>query len=84
MESMTDVIKSKLTMPSDIVDQTRAARERGTKTDEEGGRKVVVSVEETPAGAGADLLKDADQISGQSFSPNDVGKFGGEGTGYRR
>lgn len=40
-------------------------------------KRVEVNVEETPAGATASRLKQADQLTGQTF--NDVGEMGDEG-----
>ncbi|XP_074306052.1 uncharacterized protein LOC141641279 [Silene latifolia] len=85
--NMAEAVKSKLTMPHDVVED-EARRKAGE------GREVKVTIEESPPGAAAeilrdanrtgrgvgvgavaDLLKDADQITGQSFSPNDVGRM---------
>lgn len=71
-----DAIKDKLSMPTDVVEQTRAAREYGGTRRGTEGEKVVV-VDETPVGATAHTLKAADQMTGQTF--NDVGKLGSEG-----
>lgn len=69
-------IRSTLTHPSDVVEETRAARERGGTGRR--GEEVLVEVEESRPGAVADTLKKADQMSGQTF--NDVGRVEEEGT----
>nr|AAO39900.1 At2g36640 [Arabidopsis thaliana]BAC42987.1 putative f13k3 late embryogenesis abundant protein AtECP63 [Arabidopsis thaliana] len=67
--NVTEAIKSKLTMPSDIVEETRAAREHGGT-----GRTVVeVKVEDSKPGKVATSLKASDQMTGQTF--NDVGRM---------
>lgn len=59
-------------MPSDIVEETRAAREHGGT-----GRTVVeVNVEGTRPGKVTTSLKASDQMTGQTF--NDVGRMDGE------
>ncbi|XP_028789978.1 late embryogenesis abundant protein ECP63-like [Neltuma alba] len=75
MGSVGEAIKSKLTHPSDVVEETRAARERGGAGRR--GEEVLVEVEESRPGAVADTLKAADQMAGQI---NDVGRVGDEGT----
>ncbi|XP_054804399.1 embryonic protein DC-8-like [Prosopis cineraria] len=74
--SVGEAIKSKLTQPSDVVGETRAARERGGTGRR--GEEVLIEVEETRPGAVADTLKAADQMTDQTF--NDVGRVGDEGT----
>lgn len=71
--NVTDAIKDKLTMPSDIKKETEAAQEYGgTK------RPVldtfVVDVDKTPAGEAASTMKKVDQMTGQTTF-NDVGKM---------
>lgn len=73
---MTEAIKRKLTQPSDVVDETRAAREHGSTGRKEAG-KVVVDVEETWPGYIAAKLKESDQMAGQTF--NDPGRRDDEG-----
>ncbi|CAN7009137.1 unnamed protein product [Brassica oleracea var. botrytis] len=69
LENVTEAIKNKLTMPSDIVEETRVARERGST-----GRTVVeVTVEDTKPSKVAATLKASDQMTGQTF--NDVGRM---------
>ena len=74
--SVSEAVKSKLTQPSDVVEETRAARERGGTGRR--GEEVLVEVEESRPGVVADTLKKADQMSGQTF--NDVGRVEEEGT----
>ncbi|KAK4272794.1 hypothetical protein QN277_021300 [Acacia crassicarpa] len=77
--SVSEAVKSKLTQPSDVVEETRAARERGGAGRRWGrGEEVLIEVEESRPGAVADTLKAADQMTGQTF--NDVGRMGDEGT----
>lgn len=58
---MTDAIKSKLTMPSDIVEEARAAREHGGT-----GRTVVeVKVEDIKPGKAATSLDEARKDKGK-------------------
>ena len=68
-------LRSKQTHPSDVVEETRASRERGGTGRR--GEEVLVEVEESRPGAVADTLKKADQMSGQTF--NDVGRVEEEG-----
>lgn len=76
MGSVGEAIKSKLTYPSDVVEESRATREQGGTGRR--GEQVVIEVEESRPGAVADTLKAADQMTGQTF--NDVGRIDDEGT----
>lgn len=70
--NVTDAIKDKLTMPSDIKRETEAAREYGgTKRPVD---TYVVDVEKTPVGEAASTMKKVDQMTGQTTF-NDVGKM---------
>lgn len=75
--SVTEAITGKLTQPSDVaVEEMHEACEHSGS-----GRKKVeieVDVEETQPRYLAAKLKEADQISGQTF--NDVGRINDEGT----
>lgn len=68
-------------MPTDIKEETEAARDYG------GSKRVVerytVDVSKTPAGEAAAALRDADQTTGQTTF-NDVGRMGEEGVGVVR
>lgn len=78
--TVTDAIKSKLTMPTDVVEETREAREEGVtgrREVPEDAEKVEIKVEETRPGAVASTLKAADQMTAQTF--NDVGRMDDEG-----
>ncbi|KAL2933533.1 Late embryogenesis abundant protein ECP63 [Bienertia sinuspersici] len=73
--SVTEAMKNKLTMPGNAEDEERRTQGKS------GEGTVSVTIEESPPGAAIDLLKKADQITGQGYTPNDVGKMGEEGTG---
>lgn len=65
---MTEAIKNKLTMPSDIVEETRVARERGST-----GRTVVeVTVEDTKPSKVATTLKASDRMTDPTFNEIEV------------
>lgn len=67
--------RGKLILPSDVVEETIAAREHGgTRRNVE---VIEVDIEETQPGYIASKLKEADQMSGQTF--NDVGRIDDEG-----
>lgn len=73
--SIPGAIKSKLTHPTEVVEDSRAAREKGSM-----GRRTVpvmegveVDVAETRPGAVASKLYKSDQMHGQNF--NDVGRL---------
>lgn len=77
--TVTDAIKSKLTMPTDVVEETRAAREEGGAGRgevPEDAEKVEIKAVETRPGAVASTLKAADQMTAQTF--NDVGRMDDE------
>ncbi|KAJ0089010.1 hypothetical protein Patl1_32309 [Pistacia atlantica] len=76
--SMTDAVKSKLTQATDVVEETRAAREHGSTGRTVPVERVEINIEETRPGAIAETLKTADQMTGQTF--NDVGRIDDEGT----
>lgn len=81
---VSDAIKSKLTHPTNVVEESRAAREEGstgrTKTPamvEVPVEKVEIGIRDTRPGAVAAALKKSDQMFGQTF--NDPGSMGDEG-----
>ncbi|XP_056683080.1 late embryogenesis abundant protein ECP63-like isoform X2 [Spinacia oleracea] len=60
---LTDAMKSKLSMPSEIADEKRRNQKKG------GEEKIVaVIMEESSPGAAPDLLKVADQITGKGYT----------------
>lgn len=75
--SVKDAIRDKLT-PHPTRDETGATEGKRVAADAERTQvEMLDDQEETPAGATASTLKEADQISGQTF--NDVGRIDEEG-----
>lgn len=79
--SIKDSTRGKLTTPEDIVEETKAARERGVTgrkcLNKDTEKEMVIPLEENATGAVASILKASDQMSGQTF--NDVGRMDDEG-----
>ncbi|CAN1860374.1 Late embryogenesis abundant protein ECP63 [Linum perenne] len=75
--TIVDSVRSKLTKPEDVVEETKAAREHGGTGRRSGGDQSEMPLEKTRPGAVAATIKAADQMSGQTF--NDVGRMGDEG-----